>query len=102
MNIPQLSPLQYEAITAAAACKALVQIQPDEALDKPEVYKEWKYRISQTEGLVELGLLQEVSFEGDPVLAKLTSQFPNRSFKKFAPTPTGQAMFERQETRGIQ
>ena len=100
--IPQLTPLQYEAITAAATCKALVQIQPDEALDNPEVYKEWKYRINQTTGLVDLGLLQEASFENDSVLEKLTKQFPNRNFKKFVPTPVGQAMFERQETRGIQ
>jgi hypothetical protein len=102
MEIPQLSPIQYEAVTAAATCKALVQIQANESLDKPEIYKEWKYRTDQVNALVSMGLLQEVPVEGDQVLAKLATQFPNRSFKKFTPTSTGQIMFEKQELRGIQ
>jgi hypothetical protein len=100
--IPQLSPIQYDAATAAAASKALVQIQPDETLDKPEIYKEWKYRVDQVDALVALGLLQEDSAIADPIFEKLATQFPNRKFKKYIPTYLGQKMFERQETRGIQ
>jgi len=102
MEIYQLNETQYGLMVVATEGKALIQIHPDPALDKPEIYAEWKHSVDTRAKLLELGLLTESSMDGDPVAEKLKQSLPNRKFSKFVPTKLGYLMFGDCQTRTIQ
>jgi hypothetical protein len=93
MTIPELNDLQVDALTSAAKYGVLIQIQPNQSMDSPEIFEVWTKRISDVSKLAELELLKELPLENEPTIEQLKTQYPGRTFRVFAATEVAVLMF---------
>jgi len=101
MSIPELNEAQvhtlYEMI---AGTDAFSQIVPDETRDSAKDYAAWMKGVGETDQLVELGLVKEITEQCSSQLANVFLQ-TNRKFRIFEATPYTRLMFSGTEKRSI-
>ena len=101
MSIPELNEAQvhtlYEMI---AGTDAFSQIVPDESRDSAKDYAAWIKGVGETDQLVELGLVKEITEQCSSQLANVFLQ-TNRKFRIFETSEVGRLMFSGTEKRSI-
>jgi hypothetical protein len=101
MNIPELNEAQVHALCEMVhGTQAFSQIVPDEEKDSAKDYTAWMKGVGETQQLVDLGLVTEVTEKCSSQLANVFLQ-TNRKFRIFEATKETTLMFSGVEKRSV-
>ena len=101
MNIPELNKAQVHTLyEMVSGTDAFSQIVPDESRDSAKDYAAWMKGVGETQMLVDLGLVTEITDQCSSQLANVFLQ-TNRKFRIFEATPPTRLMFSGTEKRSI-
>lgn len=76
-------------------------IRPVEKLDPPHVFREWVQTNKEIDGLVELGMIEEVTHLTQDTVEMLSKGTGGRDFRIFLPTTHGKLMFQHMNSRAV-
>ena len=94
MDIPQISEAQLQIITDCVNnTNAFSQMQPDREKDSLEDFSNWTRGVEHTDGLVEMGLLEEITDTCKDQVARVAVMTGGRKFRIFEATKIAQEMF---------
>lgn len=99
--IPEINAAQLSTLREIVnGTNAFSQIVPDEAKDSPKEYEDWTKGEAETQQLVDLGLITEITDKCNSQLANVFLQ-TNRKFRIFETTEATKKMFSGIESRTI-
>lgn len=98
MEIKQLTQFQFTSLAEISATQThtYMLVKPNKALDKPEDFERFVKNNVETDELVGLGLLDDVSPSYSDALTEC-AQTTGRIYRVFRLTNAGAAMFENQK-----
>lgn len=102
MSIPELNNAQYNTLMSiCSGNNSYSQIVPNKTLDSSEDFANWTRGTEDTQKLVELGLMKDVSADNQEKLDRIFLM-TNRNFRIYETTEVCRAMFsEEPEKRTI-
>jgi hypothetical protein len=101
MSIPQISEAQLTIITDCVnGTQAFTQLIADKEKDSKEEYANWTRGEQHTQGLVDMGLLEDISGKCTEVLSRMSAA-EGRTFKIFEATPIAVAMFKATDKKTV-
>lgn len=93
MIIPQINETQLAIIADCVnGTGALSQIQPDKDKDTPEDFANWSRALQHVDGLVEIGLLEDISDKCKDQIANVMLR-TGRAFRIFEASKIARGMF---------
>jgi hypothetical protein len=93
MEIPELTATQLSIITETVnGTGAYSQMDPDRDLDTTEDYANWMRGVDNTNALVSLGFLEDITDKCQEALAQVTASM-GRTFRVYEATKMAMQMF---------
>jgi hypothetical protein len=101
VEIPALNEAQVHTLyEMVSGTDAFSQIVPDESRDSAKDFETWTHSAGETQQLVDLGLITEITEKCSSQLANVFLQ-TNRKFRIFETTEATRIMFSGTERRSI-